>query len=113
MAEDSKCTSCAEKGHTCIPFFVHENAMMHKDTDNERMHETIEKLNEKHQKNILAVCATFILIIVIFVTAYTIRTSIWLNTVNHMNDIIVELSRGHSAGSEVDDAVSNVHQQSD
>lgn len=68
-----------------IPFFVHENAMMHKDADNERMHKTLR-----------IVCATFLLIILIFVTGYTIRTNIWLKTINDMNNRLVEVTNGLS-----------------
>lgn len=111
MNED-KCTSCTEKGHTCIPFFVHENAMMHKDMDNERMHETVQRINDKNAKTVLTVCLTFVLIIVIFVTAYTVRTSIWLNTITRMNDTIVEMaSRNPTTVTEVADA--RVHEQPD
>ena len=53
-----------------ITVFEHENAMMHKDKDCERM------------KNIVvAVCVSFVLITIIFVTGYTIRTRIWLDTI--------------------------------
>ena len=110
--EENKCAECSEKGHTCIPFFVHENAMMHKDMDNERMHDTIQKINEKNNRTVLTVCLTFILIIVIFVTAYTVRTSIWLNTITKMNDLIVTMANGNAPTvPEVDDHA--VHQQSD
>lgn len=33
---NENCKNCEEK-QACIPFFIHENAMMHKDMDNERM----------------------------------------------------------------------------
>lgn len=104
---EHNCSACAEKGRTCIPFFVHENAMMHKDTDNERMHETVQKINEKNNKTVMTVCLTFIVIIVIFVTAYTVRTNIWLNTITRMNDTIVEMAT-QGRGAEVDH---DVHQQ--
>ena len=104
--EDNKCTQCTEKGKTCIPFFVHENAMMHKDMDNERLHNTIQENNNKHNRTILTICIAFVAIIIIFVTAYTVRTSIWLNTINKMNDIIVELAnRQSTTDMEVADAV--------
>ena len=54
---------------------------MHKDMDNERAHKTT-----------LFVCITFLLIVVIFVTAYTIRTSIWLDTIKELNADIVKLA---------------------
>lgn len=80
LSKEHNCESCKDK-KGCISFFAHENAMMHKDMDNERMHKTI--------KNI---CITFIAIIIVFVTAYTIRTAIWNNTVLELNKMIVELS---------------------
>ena len=108
---EHNCSACAEKGHTCIPFFVHENAMMHKDTDNERMHETMKSMSDNEVKSKRNMCITFIAIIIIFVTAYTVRTNIWLSTVNRMNDTIVELAnRILLSGAEVDNAV---HQQPD
>ena len=64
-----------------VSFFMHENSMMHKDTDNELAHRTT-----------LYVCITFMLIVVVFVTAYTVRTSIWLDTIAKLNAAIVELA---------------------
>lgn len=93
-----------------VDFFIHENSMMHKDIDNERMHETLRAVSEHNRKTVLSICISFVLIIIIFVTAYTIRTSVWLDTINRMNDRIVEMALGTPA--EVDDAIS-VHQQSD
>jgi uncharacterized protein YebE (UPF0316 family) len=55
--------------------------MMHKDMDNERAHRTT-----------LFVCIAFVLIVIIFVTAYTVRTSIWLDTVKQLNADIVKLA---------------------
>ena len=79
--EESKCSTCEKKSEPCVSFFAHENAMLHKDTDNERAHRTT-----------LFVCITFLLIVIIFVTAYTIRTSIWLDTIAKLNAAIVELA---------------------
>ena len=78
---EKNCNQCDKKSSACISFFAHENAMMHKDTDNERAHRTT-----------LFVCITFLLIVVIFVTAYTVRTSIWLETVTKLNAAIVDLA---------------------
>ena len=58
-----------EKKPVSISFFEHENAMMHKDRDCERMKNVV-----------IAVCVAFVLIIGIFVAGYTIRTRIWLET---------------------------------
>ena len=77
----NKCNTCEKKKSACISFFAHENAMMHKDADNERAHRTT-----------LFVCITFIIITVIFVAAYTIRMNSFLETINKMNAVIVELA---------------------
>ena len=77
---DASCGNCNKK-QACISFLAHENAMMHKDTDNERAHRTT-----------LFVCIAFVLIVIIFVAAYTIRTSIWLDTVKQLYADIVELA---------------------
>lgn len=78
--QESGCKTCSKK-HACISFLAHENAMMHKDTDNERAHRTT-----------LYVCIAFVLIVVIFVAAYTIRTNIWLGTIKSMTAAIIELA---------------------
>lgn len=78
--EKNECTSCETK-QACIPFLAHENAMMHKDTDNERANRTT-----------LFVCITFIIITIVFVLAYTIRMNAFLETINKMNAVIVELA---------------------
>lgn len=64
-----------------ISVFAYENALMHKDADVERAHSTTRW-----------VCVTFVVMIAIFVAAYTLRTSIWLETINKMTAAIVELS---------------------
>lgn len=80
-ATENHCADCGKKETACISFFAHENAMMHKDTDNERAHRTT-----------LFVCIAFVLIVIIFVAAYTVRTSIWLDTIKQLNADIVELA---------------------
>lgn len=79
--EETRCDKCSKKDTACISFFAHENSMMHKDVDNERAHRTT-----------LFVCIAFVLIVVIFVAAYTIRTSIWLETIKELNADIVEIA---------------------
>lgn len=78
--EENACGTCSKK-QNCISFLAHENAMMHKDMDNERAHRTT-----------LFVCIAFVLTIIIFVAAYTFRTSIWLDTVKQLNADIVRLA---------------------
>jgi len=76
-----KCTTCEKKSTACISFFAHENAMMHKDTDNERAHRTTR-----------FVCITFIIITTIFVLAYTLRMNSFLDTINKMTAALMELA---------------------
>ena len=83
-----------------VDFFVHESDMMQKDVDNERLHKTIREI-----------CITFILIIIVFVASYTIRTSVWLNTIDRMNAAVLEMAMlHHSTGAEVADGI---HEQPD
>ena len=69
---NDSCKNCEEK-QACIPFFAHENALMHYNATNKRMLIAL-----------LAVCITFILTIVIFVTGYTAREKNWLDTISHL-----------------------------
>ena len=65
---EDKCRNCDEKS-ACIPFFAHENAMMHYSHANRRMLIAL-----------VCVCVTFILTIIIFVSGYTQREKNWLDT---------------------------------
>lgn len=58
-----------EKAPACIPFFAHENALMHYNHTNKRMLIAL-----------ITVCITFILTIIIFVVGYTVREKNWLDT---------------------------------
>lgn len=64
--------NCEERA--CIPFFAHENVLMHYNAANRRMLIAL-----------VTVCLTFVLTIVIFVTGYTAREKNWLNTLDRMN----------------------------
>lgn len=107
MSEESntenKCSSCENKSVACISYFAHENAMMHKDMDNERLHETIKlmseqhaqdikRMSEQHSTDIRNILIGFFVVIMLFVVTYTIRTNIWNDTVKDMNAAIVELA---------------------
>ena len=61
-----------------IPFFAHENTMMHYNNANRRMLIAL-----------VTVCVTFILTIVIFVYGYTIREKNWLDTLSRMDKTAV------------------------
>lgn len=106
--EISKCDLCAKKSEPCISFFAHENAMMHKDMDNDRMHKTlkliseqhsqeIHDISEKHMKDIRNIIIGFFVVILLFVVSYTVRTNIWNDTVRQMNAAIVELANAKEA----------------
>ena len=58
----------------CIPFFAHENVLMHYNLANRRMLIAL-----------VTVCVTFILTIVIFVTGYTAREKNWLDTLDRIS----------------------------
>ena len=63
----------SKEAPACIPFFAHENSMMHYNHANKRMLIAL-----------LAVCITFVLTIVIFVAGYTVRERNWLNTLTRL-----------------------------
>jgi hypothetical protein len=71
-----------QEAPACIPFFAHENAMMHLSIANKRLLIAL-----------LAVCMTFILTIIIFVFGYTVREKNWLDTISRMTPS-VEVSDG-------------------
>ena len=65
-----------EKAPACIPFFAHENALMHYNHANRRMLVAL-----------ITVCVTFILTIVIFVCGYTVREKNWLDTLTRLEHV--------------------------
>ena len=66
-----------------VPFFLHENAMMHKDKDNKRM-----------MVICLSLCVTLIVVVVTLVSYYTSRIQIWNDTITRLNQTIVEVTNG-------------------
>ena len=62
-----------EKNPVCIPFFAHENTMMHDNNANRRMLIAL-----------ICVCLTFIITICVFVTGYTAREKNWLDTMTRL-----------------------------
>lgn len=82
---EEKCSNCDNR-QACIPFFAHENTVMHMNLCNRRMLIAL-----------LAVCVTFILTIIIFVNGYTAREKNWL-------DMIAEL-QNPTAVTEVEDGI--------
>ena len=53
MTNTKDCSNCKE-AQACVPFFLHEDAMMHKDRDNRRM-----------MAICLALCATLIIVVLV------------------------------------------------
>lgn len=79
--KEMECNSC-NKSQACISYFAHENAMMHKDMDNERSHRTT-----------LFVCIFALLFALTFVIAYTVRMNTFVDLIREMNAALVELAR--------------------
>lgn len=74
-----------EKPQQSVSVFAHENALMHKDMDNERAHKTMR-----------FVCIFALLFALIFVVAYTIRMNTFISLIRDMNAAIVEIA--HAKG---------------
>jgi hypothetical protein len=72
----------SEKEPACIPFFAHENIVVHYNHANRRMLVAL-----------LAVCITFILTIVIFVHGYTVREKNWLDTLSRITPTTAEVTQ--------------------
>ena len=71
-----------------VSYFVHEADMMHKDADNERLHDTIKQVTKDMHR-------AYIFIIVFLVLSFTLRMWIWNNTISSMNDSIIKIATLH------------------
>ena len=69
---EENCNNCTEK-QACVPFFAHENVLMHYNRANRRMLIALA-----------IVCLTFIITIVVFVSGYTQREKNWLDTLKRV-----------------------------
>ena len=83
-----ECKSCDKEHTACIPFFIHENAMMHKDMDNERMTKIVKG------QRITNIIQSIVILLIVFIMAmfYTSRTQMWNNTISQLNQTIVEVT---------------------
>ena len=92
MKED--CKNC-ESQQACVPFFIHENAMMHKDMDNERMERIVRG------QRLTNIIQSIVILLIVFIMAmfYTSRTKMWNDTVAKLNQTIVEVTNANSNGS--------------
>lgn len=90
---DDKCNVC-EKQQACISFFAHENAMMHKDADNERLANIA-----KGQRTVNLIQSVIILLVVFCMAMfYTYRTRMWNETIAKQNETIIKLLNERSPG---------------
>ena len=83
-----ECKSCDKEHTACIPFFIHENAMMHKDMDNERMAKIVKG------QRITNIIQSIVILLIVFIMAmfYTSRTQMLNNTISQLNQTIVEVT---------------------
>lgn len=97
---EEKCNNCENK-QACIPFFMHENAMMHKDADNERLAHIA-----KGQRTI-NVIQSIIILLIVFIMAmfYTTRTQMWNSTISKQNETILKLLNERPPTTEVADGI--------
>lgn len=79
---EDKCKGC-DGGQACVPFFLHENAMMHKDRDNKRM-----------MVISLALCVMLVIVIITLVSYYTSRTQMWNDTITKLTATLAEVTNG-------------------
>ena len=81
---EERCKNCEDR-QACVPFFLHEAAMTHKDMDNRRM-----------MILCLSLCVTLIVVVVTLVAFYTSRTQMWNETIAQLNRTILEVTNGAS-----------------
>ena len=70
------CENTERKIPETISVFAYESALMHKDADNDRLAQDCARMH----RLVRWLVALVLLLIVIFVTTYTIRTRFWLDT---------------------------------
>lgn len=69
--DDKKCpANCNDK---CIPFYDHQNTMMH-----------YNWVNRRSMISLIAVCVTMIIVVFIFATNQTKREQMWQETIKSM-----------------------------
>ena len=82
--EGNKCSNDCEQ-MACVPFFLHENAMIHKDRDNKRM-----------MIICLSLCVTLIVVVVTLVSYYTSRTAMWNETITKLTATLADVTNGRT-----------------
>ena len=69
---EEKCRNCNEQ-EKCIPFFDHQNTMMH-----------YNWVNRRSMISLIAVCVTMIIVVLIFATNQTKREQMWQETIKEV-----------------------------
>lgn len=87
MEEKKSCGNCTEK-ERCIPFFDHQNTMMH-----------YNWVNRRSMIQLIAVCVTMIIVVFIFATNQTRREKMWQETIENIVS--------QTTGAEVDNGKQN------
>ena len=86
MTEQGKknCGNCSEQ-EKCIPFFDHQNTMMH-----------YNWVNRRSMISLIAVCLTMIIVVFIFATNQTKREAMWQETIKEMyrSGVVTEVADG-------------------
>lgn len=73
--------SCTDK---CIPFYDHQNTMMH-----------YNWVNRRSMISLIAVCLTMIIVVLIFATNQTKREQMWQETIKSMyNSTVTGVDNG-------------------
>ena len=82
--DGKKCANCNEQ-EKCIPFFDHQNTMMH-----------YNWVNRRSMISLIAVCVTMIIVVFIFATNQTKREQMWQETIKEMyrSDVTAEVTDG-------------------
>ena len=90
------CSNCKDS-RACVPFFAHENVLMH-----------YGKVNRRSMVTTICVCIMAIVMTAIFVIAYTVRENVRSNREQYLIDTIIEMRP--PAQTEVSDGI---HEYSD
>ena len=68
----NECKNCSDK-ERCIPFYDHQNTMMH-----------YNWVNRRSMISLIAVCLTMIIVVFIFATNQTKREQMWQETIKEI-----------------------------
>ena len=82
-----------EKEPATISIWAHENAMTHKDMDNECMLTVV-----KVMRNIVyALCVALVIVVITLVAYYTSRTAMWNDTITKLTTTLAEVTNAKNS----------------